>query len=129
MTNTDTDDSALNQMEIYVDETYTYDFLALQCEVNGMCESVNVNCEGQNTIAPEQMESDGIGGFFCKNGGASYCCPTNTNSPTTDPTESPTVPSLAPTVVPSSAPTADPTTNPTEGPTVPSSEPTVDPTT
>ena len=58
VTNTDRDDSALNDMEIYVDEAYTYDFLALQCEGNGTCENVMVYCEGDKGINDETLKYD-----------------------------------------------------------------------
>ena len=67
--------SAAQSMQIYVDESYTDNFMKLQCLDEGGCDVVDVNCEGEKGIAQEQMNDIGVGNFYCDNGGASYCCP------------------------------------------------------
>ena len=62
-------------MEIYVDESYTANYLRLECFDENWCSNVDVNCEGEKGIAQALMRDDGEI-FSCKNRGASYCCPT-----------------------------------------------------
>ena len=66
----------VDSVQIYVDESYTSDYLRLECLDEEGCDIVDVNCDGEKGIAQEQMVSDGVGSYYCDNGGASYCCPT-----------------------------------------------------
>ena len=61
-------------MAIYVDESYAYDYLQIDCVANISCIPVNISCDGDAGISAIQMIY-GSDGYECSNGNASFCCP------------------------------------------------------
>lgn len=116
LTATGTDGTTFSGVQIYVDESYTYGFLSIECQVDGGCSTVDVNCEGDADINQANMDYNASDGQYqCRYEGPTYCCPVN---PTASPTNAPSTqrsPSLNPSVAPSHAPT-DGTESPTAAP-------------
>ena len=72
--------NALQNVVVFVDESFESRFLDIECTANSTCGDVDVRCEGDANIQDEMMkwndsDSDGVGEYYCSNGdGASYCC-------------------------------------------------------
>ena len=69
-----THNDSFHNMEIFVDETYSYDYLQIDCDANISCIPLNISCDGDAGISAVQMTYDSDG-YECSNGNASFCCP------------------------------------------------------
>ena len=86
LSNVGTDSASLQGVTVNVDESYTFDFLDIECAVNGSCSKVYVKCEGDKDINGDTLEfSSSDDEYYCNDGGASYCCPFGNCSVVNDP--------------------------------------------
>ena len=69
-----TREDGFNNMTIYVDESYAYDYLQIGCDANISCIPLNISCDGDAGISAVQMTYDSDG-YECSNDTASFCCP------------------------------------------------------
>lgn len=76
VTNAGSNSTAIEDIQIYVDETYSYGFLNIQCDSEITCKSMTIDCEGNKDITDDVILYDNsVNEYYCNNGGASYCCP------------------------------------------------------
>ena len=85
LSNVGTDSDSFQGATVYVDESYTYEFLDIECAVNGSCSNVNVKCEGDKDINTESLRLTSDDEYYCIYDGASRCCPFGNCSVFNDP--------------------------------------------